>query len=298
MQPHQPVLVEPIMSHMAPRPGERYIDATAGFGGHANTIIEAIGESGHATLLDKDPEAIAYLHNKFAGLNNVTIIQTGFADYQWRENKTDLILFDLGVSSVQLDKADRGFSFNAEAPLDMRMNPTQGISAYDIVNEYSEQDLANIIFQFGEETRSRAIARAIVERRASQPIATTTELADIIRHVVRGKSKVDPATKAFQAIRIAVNNELTELQEALPKAARALTVHGRMGVISFHSLEDRIVKQCFKSLTTPEIDPVTGAVAKPAQFKAVTKKPIVGTIESDNNPRARSAKLRIVEKTN
>lgn len=298
MQPHQPVLVEPIMSLMAPHLGERYIDATAGYGGHTTAILDAIGNTGHAILLDKDPEAIAHLHNKFATQNNVSIIQTSFVDYQWEENSAELILFDLGVSSVQLDKPERGFSFNTEAPLDMRMNPNSEITAYDIVNNYSEQDLANTIFQFGEETRSRAIARAIVSRRVSQPIATTTELAEIVRHVVRGKSKIDPATKTFQAIRIAVNNELMELQEALPKAAQALTVGGRLGVISFHSLEDRIVKQFFKTLTTPETDYITGAVTKPAQFKVVTKKPIVGTIESDNNPRARSAKLRIVEKTN
>ena len=296
MKLHQPVLLNETIELLDIKSGQIVVDMTAGYGGHANDILKLIGEKGRLVLVDRDIEAINELKKKFKGHKNVSYVHSNFADLEWDEiGGVDRVLMDLGVSSPQLDEAERGFSFNKQARLDMRMDRTQKLSAKDIVNDYDEEDLANIIYQFGEETKSRKIAKAIVEYRKSQSIETTQQLAEIVSGCLPKKSKIHPATKTFQAIRIAVNQELSSIEKALPKVIKHLSIHGRLAVISFHSLEDRIIKQYFKSICSVPKDLVTGRELSSPNFKLVIKKPLKGSTE-DSNPRARSAKLRIVEK--
>mgnify|MGYP003340500592 CR=1 FL=1 len=274
------------------------VDMTAGYGGHASEILKAIGEKGKLILIDQDPAAIIELRKKFKAHRNVVYIQSNFAKLDWEKmGKFDRALMDLGVSSPQLDEANRGFSFSKEAPLDMRMDQTYELTAKDIVNEYSEEDLADIIYHYGEERQSRAIARAIVDSRNIQPIETTTQLAEIVAGCVPKKGKIHPATKTFQALRIELNQELASLEASLPKVTDQLSKGGRLAVISFHSLEDRMVKRFFRAITESERDAVTGGVLREPNFTLVNKKPIKGSI-NDKNPRARSAMLRAVEKIN
>lgn len=299
MKLHQPVLLEQTIELLDPKPGSTVIDMTAGYGGHAEAILERIKTNGELILIDRDYDAVEYLQRKFGGKTNVAILQSNFMEINWSEiGRIDSALLDLGVSSPQLDSKERGFSFNGEADLDMRMDRSQALSAKTIVNEYSEAELADIIYYNGEEKRSRKIAKEIVSSRGIKPITTTKELALIIEKVVpkRGQ-KIHPATKTFQAIRIAVNDELNNLEKTLPLVCEQLKAGGRLAVISFHSLEDRIVKQFFKSITFAETDPVTGGVIGSPNFRLVNKKPVKGIIE-DNNPRSRSAMLRVVEKIN
>jgi 16S rRNA (cytosine1402-N4)-methyltransferase len=204
---------------------------------------------------------------------------------------------DLGVSSPQLDESERGFSFNKDAELDMRMDRSQSLTAKEIVNEYSEEELANIIYRYGEEKKSRRIAKAIVDNREVKPIKTTKQLADIVENCLPKSYRIHPATRTFQAIRIATNAELESLEATLPEATDHLNKDGRLAIISFHSLEDRIVKQFFKSLIEVDKDPVTGMEVESPNFRLINKKPLKG-LQNDNNPRARSAKLRVVEKIN
>lgn len=279
---HVPVLATEIVEGLAIREGGDYLDATLGGGGHSALILEA---APHLTLtgIDQDPQAIAAAQAKLTPYGDrVQIWQGNFADFDPGDRRFDGIIADLGVSSAQFDIPDRGFSFRLSAPLDMRMNPQQDMTAAEIVNTWEEQDLANVIYQYGEERLSRKIARRIVERR---PFETTTELAEVIFYSVPKSyryGRIHPATRTFQALRIVVNRELDVLERFLDRAPHWLKPGGRVGIISFHSLEDRIVKHTLRE------NPL---------LRVLTKKPIVPTPkEMEHNGRSRSAKLRWAER--
>ena len=301
---HTPVLTEEVINLLAVQRGGRYVDCTLGSGGHSRAILEASAPGGVLLGLDADPAAVQLATealSNFAG--SVRFVNANFRDLRDICDQYDFepvhgVLFDLGLSSLQLASADRGFSFQAEAPLDMRFGPDQTLTAADIVNEYSETDLANVIWQYGEERVSRRIARRIV---AARPISSTTELAGIVaRAVPGGRKRIHPATRTFQALRIAVNDELTAIAEALDQAEGVLGSGGRIVVISFHSLEDRIVKQFMQRqsrdcICPPEI-PVCSCDHK-ATLKVLTKRPVKpGDAEVSTNPRSRRARLRAAER--
>lgn len=275
------------MALISPKKNESYLDLTAGYGGHAKAVIGATGAPERATLIDRDPYAIAALA-ELKELRQARIMQESFEQallaLQQAGTSFDLILADLGISSAQIDIATRGFSLAKEGPLDMRMDPGQETSASDIVNGASEQELAEIISRYGEEPRAKTIARAIVENR---PLTTTTELSELVASIVYRRGKIHPATRTFQALRIAVNDELGQLERSLPLMVELLTPGGRLAIISFHSLEDRIVKRFFKEEASAGYE---------ARLELLNKKPILGTTEQAINPRARSARLRGVVK--
>jgi 16S rRNA (cytosine1402-N4)-methyltransferase len=295
---HTPVLLAEVITGLAPRSGGRYIDGTLGGGGHAAAILEASAPDGRLLGIDADPAALAAGAARLASLDERTVLAHGnFRDLAQlaRANgfePADGILLDLGVSSHQLDTPERGFSFMADAPLDMRMDPTSGETAADLVNELPESELADLIYHYGEERGSRRIARAIVAARRTGRIATTRALAEIVARALGGRhGKIHPATRTFQALRIAVNRELESLEAALPQAVDVLAPGGRLAVIAFHSLEDRIVKQFFRA------ESGYASAVGPSRLRIVTKKPIEAELaEARANPRARSAKLRIAEK--
>jgi len=271
--------------------GGTYIDATVGLGGHSYEIAKRLGAPGHLIGLDKDPAALDIAQAKLTGeeFPKVTLLQCSFAEVGERfgKNFADGLLADIGVSSLQLDNAARGFSFQADGPLDMRMDPRSERTAEQVVNHLDERELADVIYEFGEERRSRRIARAIVR---SRPIRSTAHLADVISAAARPMNseqrRIHPATRTFQALRIFVNRELDDLRALLEAAPRVLKPGGRVVVISFHSLEDRIVKDAFRE-----------AQIKYKYFRVLTKKPVTASEEEhDRNPRARSAKLRAAEK--
>ena len=295
---HVPVLLKEAIDFLNVRRGGIYIDATVGLGGHSYEIAKRLGAPGHLIGLDKDPAALDIARTKLessAGVSpatadwpKITLLQCSFAEVGERfgKNFADGILADIGVSSLQLDDAARGFSFQAEGPLDMRMDPRSERTAEQVVNHLDERELADVIYEFGEERRSRRIARAICR---SRPIRSTAHLADVISAAARpmnqAERRIHPATRTFQALRIFVNRELDDLRALLDAAPRILKPGGRVVVISFHSLEDRIVKDAFRE------------AAKQGYFSLLTKKPLTATEEeSDRNPRARSAKLRAAEK--
>lgn len=285
---HYPVLLTEVLKYLDPKEGDSYLDLTAGYGGHAGEVLDRTLKPHNITLVDRDQNAVAHLRTHFAD-RGVQIIQKDFlsASRELREQgkQFDLILADLGVSSPHLDNANRGFSLKLDGPLDMRMDETQTLTAADIVNSYDEAELARIIHVYGEEPRAKKIARLIVEHR---PISTTHELARIVAQAWPGHSKVHPATRTFQAIRIAVNNELDLLEQSLPIWIDLLAPGGRIAVISFHSLEDRIVKQYFADQSGNRYDAV---------LQLLTKQPVTGGAdEIVFNPRARSAKLRVAVK--
>ena len=279
------------------RRGGTYIDATVGLGGHSYEIAKRLGAPGHLIGLDKDPAALAVAGVRLQALGvgeskadwpEITLLQRSFAEIAkgHKAASVDGILADIGVSSLQLDDAARGFSFQADGPLDMRMDPRGERTAEQVVNHLDERQLADVIYEFGEERRSRRIARAICR---SRPIRSTAHLADVISAAARpmnqAERRIHPATKTFQALRIFVNRELEDLTALLSAAPRILKPGGRVVVISFHSLEDRIVKDAFRE------------GASQGYFSVLTKKPVTATEEeSDRNPRARSAKLRAAEK--
>jgi 16S rRNA (cytosine1402-N4)-methyltransferase len=292
---HVPVLLKEAIDFLNVRRGGTYIDATVGLGGHSYEIAKRLGALGHLIGLDKDPAALERAREKLAGEDfpKVTLSQCSFAEVGERfgRNFADGLLADIGVSSLQLDDAARGFSFQADGPLDMRMDPRSERTAEQVVNHLDERELADVIYEFGEERRSRRIARAICR---SRPIRSTAHLADVIsaaaRPMNRGQDKYDrrihPATRTFQALRIFVNRELDDLRALLEAAPRILKPGGRVVVISFHSLEDRIVKDAFRE----------GSI-KDKHFRVLTKKPVMASEEEqDRNPRARSAKLRAAER--
>lgn len=289
---HAPVLRAEVLALLQPRPGGRYLDATVGLGGHAEAILQATEPTGTLLGIDRDGEALALAAERLAPFGPRVTLRQGrheaVAELVGAEEGFDGILFDLGASSLQLDSAARGFSFSREGPLDMRMDQSGGDTAADLVNRLSERELADLIFRWGEERWSRRIARAIEEARRQAPIRTTTALADIVaRAIPRGAwpRHIHPATRTFQALRIAVNDELTGLGPALEEAVTLLRPGGRVAVISFHSLEDRIVKQTWRQL------------AASGQGRILTKRPVTpGDAEIAVNPRARSAKLRALER--
>lgn len=285
---HYPVLLAEVLKYLDPMEGDSYLDLTAGYGGHAKEVLDRTLKPHNTTLVDRDQNAIAYLDQQFAG-SGVQIIHKDFLsasrELLEQEKQFDLILADLGVSSPHLDNASRGFSIKTDGPLDMRMDETQALTAYEVVNNYDEAELARIIHVYGEEPRAKKIARLIVEHR---PIATTHELANIVAQAWPGYSKIHPATRTFQAVRIAVNNELAQLEQSLPIWVDLLAPGGRIAIISFHSLEDRIVKQFFASQSGNRYDAV---------LQLLTKQPVTGGAdEIVFNPRARSAKLRAAVK--
>ena len=302
--PHQSVLYKEIIHALQPGSGGRYVDGTLGAGGHARGIMEACAPDGQLLGLDVDPQALAIARRILAPYEDrihlaqasYTSLSTQLAQLRW--DKVDGILLDLGASSMQFDTPERGFSFMQDAPLDMRFGPHVAQSAADIVNSYSERELADLIYEFGEDRDSRKIARAIVRAR---PLHTTRELVAAIESASpRRGDRLHPATRTFQALRIAVNEELASIQEVLPQAVASLNVGGRLAVISFHSLEDRIVKNFFREQSKDLINPPYERIyehERSAVLKEVNRKPIVPSDdEIQNNPRARSAKLRIVEK--
>jgi 16S rRNA (cytosine1402-N4)-methyltransferase len=301
---HISVLPDEVFAALAPRPGSRIIDGTLGGGGHALAALQAAQPGGALLGIDADPAALAAAGARLraAGLpaDSYTLHHGRFGDMAAIArahgfDHVDGILLDLGVSSHQLDTAERGFSFSADGPLDMRLDPTRGPTAAELVNELDEAALADIIYRYGEERGSRRIARFIVGRRNEAPIATTGELAALVARAIGrgGRDRIHPATRTFQALRIAVNGELEQLEAALPQAIDLLSPGGRLAVISFHSLEDRIVKLFFRA----ESGYGGSMNEKPPRLRIVTKKPIeAGPAEQQANPRARSAKLRVAER--
>jgi 16S rRNA (cytosine1402-N4)-methyltransferase len=303
--PHQPVLYKEIIHALQPHARGRYVDGTLGAGGHARGVMEASAPDGQLLGLDVDPQALAiarrylapYEHRIHLVQASYTSLSTQLAQLGW--DAVDGIVLDLGASSMQFDTPERGFSFLHDAPLDMRFGPHALQTAADLVNKYSERELADLIYQYGEERDSRKIARAIVRAR---PIHTTRELVAAIEAVSpRRGDRLHPATRTFQALRIAVNEELLSIEEVLPQAVDVLKPGGRLAIISFHSLEDRIIKDFFREQSKDRVNPPYERIyeeERKATLKEVNRKPIVPSDEEiKTNPRARSAKLRIVEKT-
>lgn len=300
---HTTVLLQEAVDALQASEGKVMVDATLGGGGHSERLLQA-GAS--VWGIDQDPQARAAARKRLAGYGEKLHVLAG----NFREVKTllhshgvdevDGVLADLGISSPQVDTAERGFSFMIEGPLDMRMNPALPRSAEDIVNEADEAELADILWQYGEERASRAIAHRIVQQREHGRITTTTQLANIINSVLPRKGRLHPATRSFQALRIAVNDELGALDELLSGGLSLLRSGGRMAIITFHSLEDRKVKHFFERVTKPEIDRPEWAQPRPNpeySARSVTRKPVVpGEAELAANPRSRSAKLRVIEK--
>lgn len=284
---HIPVLLDQTVAVLSPKKGETYLDLTAGYGGHARAVIGMIGDAALATLVDRDSQAITALQPLQAA--GARLLQRDFASAAQALHQAgeqfSMILLDLGVSSPQLDTPQRGFSIQHPAPLDMRMDQRSGPTAADLANTLSEDALQQLIRDYGEEPQARNVARAIV---AHRPLYTTNQLADVVARSIRGKwGKTHPATRTFQAFRIALNDELGQLERTLKLLPDLLADGGRVAIISFHSLEDRLVKQFFKEQAEAGFE---------AELQLLTKKPIGGDIYDVSNPRARSAKLRAAVK--
>lgn len=306
---HKPVLLEECLEALAIRPGGTYLDGTLGRAGHSLEILRRL-KGGRLIGIDRDMAAIEAARERLAEYkDHVTLVHGNFCDLgeilsSLHVDKVDGMLFDLGVSSPQLDEAQRGFSYMHDAPLDMRMDTSAALDARQVVNTWSGEELRRILYEYGEERYAPQIARAIVRRREERPLETTGELVEVIRSAMPAQAlreKQHPAKRSFQAIRIAVNGELDALAPMLRSAAEGLKPGGRLAVITFHSLEDRIVKQTMRELAAgcicPPEFPVCVCGRKP-KLKLVTRKPIVsGAAELEENPRARSAKLRVAERT-
>ncbi len=301
---HQPVLYQEIILALSPQSSGRYVDGTVGLGGHAWGILAASQPNGLLLGLDVDPDAIVLAEKRLAEFGQrVKLIRGSYSDLSaqlehigWKS--VDGILLDLGISSLQLDTPQRGFSFRSDAPLDMRFDPNNPVRAVDLINSLPESEIADILYRYGEERRSRQVARAIV---AARPVLTTKQLAGVVSSViVSGRTKLHPATRTFQAFRIAVNRELEALESFLPQAVSALSTQARLAVISFHSLEDRIVKHYFRRESTGCLCPPKYPLCTcghEAQLRLLTKRPTrPGNSEIYNNPRARSARLRVAQK--
>lgn len=305
--PHITVLLHEAVDGLNVRADGVYVDATFGRGGHSRLILSRLGPKGRLVVFDKDPEAVAVAQALAAQDGRVAVVHDGFATFQaalgaLAIERIDGALFDLGISSPQIDDGRRGFSFRFDAPLDMRMDTSRGLSAAEWLASASEQDLHEVINNYGEERFSRAIARAIVERRQSEAIATTGQLARLVAQVVRTRERgQDPATRTFQAIRIFINRELEEIAAVLPQAATMLVPGGRLAVIAFHSLEDRIVKRFMRQHSKPAPLPrwavvkEADRVAPPLAVVGKAIKPSVAEVAA--NVRARSAVLRVAERT-
>ena len=296
---HAPVLPREVLAALAPAPGKRFVDGTLGGGGHTATLLEAGAE---VLGLDRDQDALTAAEKRCAEFGDrFRTVHGNFADMATllREagwDAVDGVLLDIGVSSFQLDEPDRGFSFQSDGPLDMRMDQSSGLSAADVVNTYSEDGLKQILREFGEEKHASRIARAIVEERQRRPFATTRDLAGVVERVYPGYSKRHPATRTFQAIRMEVNEELDSLERGLKGAADLLRPGGRLAVITFHSLEDRIVKNFFRDRGQRWLDRPEWPAPRPNPdflFDPICRKPIeAADDEVGGNPRSRSAKLR------
>ncbi len=307
MTTHEPVLLHEVRDRLNIVPDGNYVDATFGRGGHARAVLEQLTPDGRLLVLDQDPEAVASARAELESDPRVTVVHGSFADLDRHLDRSghgdgvNGILFDLGVSSPQLDRPERGFSFSHDGPLDMRMDTTKGVTAAEWLANAGEREIAEVIKTYGEDRSAKRIARAIVEERGNGPIATTAQLADIVaRASLVRHSKRHPATRAFQAIRIFLNRELDDLPVGLRHALNALMPRGRLCVISFHSLEDRIVKRFMRQHARP--DPVYAGLpeippeARP-QLVLVGKAVMPTPKECERNPRARSAVLRVAEKT-
>ncbi len=283
---HVPVMIEEIVHWLDPQPGQTFVDGTLGGGGHTRRLAAAVGASGLVIALDRDPAALAVAEQHLQG-QPIQLVETNFCELPELLEQLDLeavdgIVLDLGLSSDQLSDPERGFSFDSAGPLDLRFNPEEGDPAWRLLERLSAEHLANLIYQYGEERYSRRIARKIVERRRTEPVRTAADLAQLVRRSVPKTTKIDPATRTFQALRIAVNDELKSLEIALKRFPECLRPEGRLAVISFHSLEDRRVKEAFRD---------------DARYEPLTRKPIrPGEAEVAANPRSRSAKLRVARR--
>ena len=304
---HITVLLNEAVDALAVREDGIYVDGTFGRGGHSRLILSRLGSQGRLIVFDKDPQAIEAAQKLAEKDGRVTVVHDGFSSFQTTLDKLgieeiDGALFDLGISSPQIDDGARGFSFRFDAPLDMRMDPTRGMSAAEWIATASEQDLHEVIKNYGEERFSRQIARAIVAQREESPIDTTRKLAQLVAQNVRTRERgQDPATRTFQAVRIFINRELEEVEAVLPQVMGRLKQGGRLAVIAFHSLEDRIVKQFVKKYSQHPPLPRWAAVKEAdlplPPLKAVGKAIKPGVEETASNPRARSAVLRVAERT-
>jgi len=306
--PHRPVLLEETLKFLAPERGGLFVDCTVGLGGHSEAILKSSPDT-RVIGMDLDPAALAYARQRLAPFGDrFRVFQANFRAIgsilqQAGERDPNGVLADLGVSSMQFDSPERGFSFRFDAPLDMRMDPGTGATAADLLQQLPESEIARIIFEYGEERHSRRIARRIVERREQgQPVTTTTELADLVRHAAGGhkRQQIHPATRTFQALRIAVNHELEGLGEFVESVVDLLIPDGRFAGISFHSLEDRILKRELRRLSgyceCPPRLPVCSCGARKV-VEVLTRRPVTpGDQEIEENPRARSAKLRACRK--
>ncbi|MBQ2603586.1 MAG: 16S rRNA (cytosine(1402)-N(4))-methyltransferase RsmH [Acutalibacteraceae bacterium] len=303
---HKSVLLNESIEGLNIKPDGIYVDGTAGGGGHSFEIAKRLSENGRLIAIDQDPDAIKAASQRLKDFQNVTIVRNNFSNikevlFELGVDSVDGVLLDIGVSSWQLDSPERGFSYHYDAPLDMRMS-REGISAYDIVNESTPQELLSILTQYGEEKFAKNIVRSIIKARETAPVKTTTELAELVKNAypAKARQKGHPARKTFQALRIAVNGELDVLREGLDNAFDVLNVNGRLAVITFHSLEDGIVKQTMKKwcegCTCPPEFPVCVCGKKP-KAELVNRRPIEPSqTELEQNNRARSARLRICKK--
>ena len=294
MREHEPVLCDEVMTALGPHPGGTYVDGTVGAAGHAKSVLELSSPDGRLLGIDLDKEALELaeqvlsVYGSRVTLSCASYSRLGDVARTCGFAPADGVLLDLGLSSMQLASAERGFSFRSDGPLDMRFDRASEVTAGDLVNTWREDELADILYRFGEERLSRRIARAIVEAR---PLHTTAELAAVVARAVGRRGRIHPATKTFQALRIAVNGELEVLEQGLAQAADLLAPGGRLAVIAFHSLEDRIVKRYFQERSRK-----SGDQTRPL-FDLVTRHPIRPTwTEQERNPRSRSAKLRVVER--
>ncbi|QUB94596.1 16S rRNA (cytosine(1402)-N(4))-methyltransferase RsmH [Leptotrichia sp. oral taxon 218] len=305
MEYHKPVLYDEVIENIITDKDAVYVDCTLGGGGHTQGILENSSKNSKVIAIDQDIEAIEFAKKRLENYDNFKVFQDNFKNidtvvYLAGFEKVDRILMDIGVSSNQLDNAKRGFSYRFCAKLDMRMDKSLKLSAYDVVNTFSEKEIADIIYKYGEEPKSRKIARNIVEYRKNKKIETTTELAEIVIKSIGKSMKRHPAKRTFQAIRIFVNKELEVLTQTLDKAVNLLNDRGRLLVITFHSLEDRIVKEKFREYENPCTCPKDIPICicgKKSLGKVITRKPIVAKeVELKENKRAHSAKLRIFER--
>lgn len=306
---HITVLLNEAVEGLNIRPDGTYVDCTLGGAGHSSLIASMLGEGGRLIAIDQDDTALANARERLAPyMDKVTLVKSNFRSIKQVVQELNLsgvdgVLFDLGVSSPQLDEGERGFSYNADAPLDMRMDQQSPLTAYDVVNEWEEEELAKLIWEYGEEKFSRRIARQIAIHREKAPVETTGQLVEIIKEAIPAAARrtgPHPAKRTFQAIRIAVNDELNAFKEAVVDAIEILRPQGRVSVITFHSLEDRICKQVYldhaKGCTCPPSFPICTCGNQPI-VKIITRKPILPSeAELTDNPRARSAKLRVAEK--
>jgi len=305
-QEHTPVLVNEVIDLLNLRAGNKVVDCTLGLGGHSEAILKKIGKKGKLMAFDEDEENLKKAKENLKKFKKqVTFVHDNFENLRFQISdlkfeRPDAILFDLGLSSPHVDIPERGFSFHHDGPLDMRYDQSQNLTAERVVNTYSEKDLADIIYQYGEERRSRVIAKKIVHVRKQKPITSTLQLVRVIASTLKSKQKIHPATRTFQALRIYVNRELEVLESALHQAIDVLKPKGRIAVISYHSLEDRIVKNIFRYYTKDCICPKELPICQcdfQKKLYLLTKRPIIPSgIEVQKNPRSRSAKMRVAER--